>query len=43
MNQAERMAANLPYKAWLDGLREQRLENRKRVWEYNNLPPERWS
>ena len=42
MNQKERMLANLPYKAWMDGLKEERLENRKKIYEYNNLPPERW-
>ncbi len=42
MNQKERMLANLPYKAWLDGLNEERLENKKKIYEYNNLPPERW-
>ena len=42
MNQKERMLANLPYKAWLDGLEEERIENRKRIYEYNNLPPEQW-
>ena len=42
MTQKERMLANLPYKAWLDGLEEERIENRKRIYEYNNLPPEKW-
>ena len=42
MNQKERMLANLPYKAWLDGLSEERLENKKRIYEYNNLPPEEY-
>ena len=42
MNQKERMLANLPYKAWLDGLSEERLENKKRIYEYNNLPPEKY-
>ena len=37
------MLANLPYKAWLDGLSEERTENAKRIYEYNNLPPERWN
>ena len=40
MNQKERMLAGLPYKAWLDGLSEERLENKKRVYRYNHLPPE---
>lgn len=43
MNQKERMLADLPYKAWLDGLSEERSENAKRIYEYNNLPPERWN
>ena len=42
MTQKERMLANLPYKAWMDGLEEERIENRKRIYEYNNLPPEQW-
>ena len=41
MNQKERMLANLPDKAWLDGLAEERLENKKRIYRYNNLPPEK--
>lgn len=40
MNQKERMLAGLPYKAWLDGLSEERLENKKRIYRYNNLSPE---
>lgn len=43
MNQKERMLVDLPYKAWLDGLSEERSENAKRIYEYNNLPPERWN
>ena len=42
MNQKERILANLPYKAWMDGLLEERIENKKKIYEYNNLPPERW-
>lgn len=42
MNQKERMQKNLPYKAWLDGLSEGRLECKKKIYEYNHLPPERW-
>ena len=34
------MLNNLPYKAWLDGLSEERLENKKRIYRYNLLPPE---
>ena len=40
MNQKERMLAGLPYKAWLDGLEEERLENKKRIYQYNNLEPD---
>lgn len=40
MNQKERMLHELPYKAWMDGLNEERWENKKRVYRYNNLPPE---
>lgn len=42
MNQKERMLANLPYKAWKDGLSEERLENKKKIYEFNNLSPERY-
>ena len=40
MNQKQRMLANLPYKAWLDGLSEERLANQRRIYEYNLIPPE---
>lgn len=40
MNQKERMLKNLPYKAWLDGLAEERLENKKKIYEFNNCRPE---
>ena len=40
MTQKERMLAELPYKAWLDGLSEDRMENKKRIYAYNNLPPD---
>lgn len=40
MNQKERMLANLPYKAWMDGLSEERMENKKKIYKYNNLDPE---
>ncbi len=39
MTQKERMLSELPYKAWLDGLQEERAENAKKIYEYNNLPP----
>lgn len=42
MNQKERMLLGLPYKAWLDGLSEERLACSKKIYEYNHLPPERW-
>lgn len=40
MNQKERMLAGLPYKAWKDGLEEDRLECRRKVYKFNNLNPE---
>ena len=40
MNQKERMLANLPYKAWLDGLKEERTENKKKLYRYNLLDPD---
>lgn len=39
MNQKERMLANLPYKAWMDGLTEERIECKTKTFEYNNIPP----
>lgn len=39
MNQKERMLAGLPYKAWLDGLSEERNENKMRIYRYNSLSP----
>lgn len=36
MNQKERMLSGLPYKAWLDGLYEERQEARKKFFEYNH-------
>ena len=39
MNQKERMLANLPYKAWLDGLSEERLCNKKKIFKFNHLKP----
>ena len=41
MNHKERMLHNLPYKAWLDGLSEERMACKKKIYEYNNLPPEK--
>lgn len=40
MNQKERMLANLPYKSWMDGLKEDRIACKKKLYTYNNLPPE---
>lgn len=40
MNQEERMKANLPYKAWLDGLAEKRMECKKKIKKYNDLEPD---
>lgn len=40
MNQKERMLAGLPYKAWLDGLREERMENKLKIHKYNQLCPD---
>jgi acetyltransferase-like isoleucine patch superfamily enzyme len=40
MNQKERMLAGLPYKAWLDGLSEERMENKLKIHEYNLLRPD---
>lgn len=40
MNQKERMLAGLPYKAWLDGLREERRENKLKIYDYNLTRPD---
>lgn len=40
MNMKERMIANLPYKAWMDGLAEDRLECRKKIYKFNNMSPD---
>lgn len=40
MNQKERMLAGLPYKAWLDGLSEERTENKLKIYDYNLLRPD---
>lgn len=39
MNQKERMLAALPYKAWLDGLSEERNACKQKIYEFNHLPP----
>lgn len=40
MDQKERMLAGLPYKAWLDGLDQERLLCKKKIYQINQLPPE---
>jgi acetyltransferase-like isoleucine patch superfamily enzyme len=40
MNQKDRMLAGLPYKAWLDGLPAERMENKKKIYEYNHCQPD---
>ena len=40
MNQKKRMLKELPYKAWMDGLAEERKENKKKIYRYNQLSPE---
>ncbi|MBU3187699.1 sugar O-acetyltransferase [Clostridium estertheticum] len=42
MNQKDRMLAGLPYKAWLDGLVEERMENKKKIYEYNHCLPDEY-
>ena len=39
MNQKERMLSGLPYKAWLDGLEEERERCKQKVYELNMLEP----
>lgn len=39
MNQKERMLNGLPYKAWLDGLEEERMEAKLKVYDYNMCRP----
>ena len=41
MNQTERMLAGLPYKAWMDGLSQERLENKKKIFAFNHLEPDK--
>ena len=40
MNQKEKMLAGLPYKAWLDGLEHERLLCKKKIYQFNLLPPD---
>lgn len=39
MNQKERMLAGLPYKASMDGLPEEQMETKMKIYEYNLCPP----
>ncbi len=41
MNHKDRMLSGLPYKAWLDGLTEERLQCKQKIFEFNQLPPSR--
>ena len=41
MNQKERMLKGLPYKAWLDGLSEERMEPKLKIYEYNMCRPDK--
>ena len=43
MNQRERMLAGLPYKAWLDGLEEERTACKKKIYRYNQIMPGQWA
>lgn len=40
MDQKDRMLSGLPYKAWLDGLKEERALCKRKVYELNTLAPE---
>lgn len=40
MNQKERMLAELPYRAWLDGLEEERMETKRKIFRYNQTSPD---
>lgn len=39
MDQKERMLKELPYKAWMDGLDEERMACREKLYEFNHLHP----
>lgn len=39
MDQKERMLKELPYKAWMDGLEEERMSCRGKLYEFNQLHP----
>ncbi len=40
MTQKDRMLKGLPYKAWLDELPEERMENKKKIYAYNHCLPD---
>lgn len=40
MTQKERMLAGLPYKAWLDGLEDERIECKRKIYKFNSLSPD---
>ncbi|MDO5764885.1 MAG: sugar O-acetyltransferase [Elusimicrobiales bacterium] len=40
MNQKERMLAGLPYRAGQDGLPQEQLENKRKIYEYNLCRPD---
>lgn len=40
MDQKERMLAELPYRAWLDGLSEERQETKRKVFQFNTTHPD---
>ena len=40
MDHFQRMTAGLPYKAWLDGLPQRRLEAKKILYRFNHTPPQ---
>ncbi|MGN0144767.1 MAG: sugar O-acetyltransferase [Clostridium sp.] len=41
MNQKERMLNELPYKSWMDGLKEERMSAKLKVYEYNTCRPDK--
>lgn len=42
MNQKERMLAELPYLAFKDGLNEERMECKRKIYELNNIHPDHY-
>lgn len=43
MNQKERMLSELPYLAFMDGLDEERMECKKKIYELNNIHPDHYN